>query len=349
MDTLGRQGRQLLIGAQPQTRDSRDGSSAGRPTPQGIAFVHEAATGIDAGGLLPECATQASGFSHGEDVSASICNMEVPAPTSNRYTHGHHESVLRSHSWRTVGNSAGYLLSYLKPGMNLLDIGCGPGTITADLSERVAPGRVMGLDAAAEVLEIAQEEMTRRGVSNVDLVVGDVYDLQTSGIERGSFDVVHAHQVLQHVPDPVGALRAMGAACKPGGIVAARDSDYHAATWFPASPGLDRWMELYQAIARSNGGEPDAGRRMLSWARSAGFQDIIPSALLWCFATPEDREWWGGLWADRVIQSAFAAQARSSGLATDEDLAEIAAAWKVWAASPDGWYVVVSGEVLCRT
>ncbi|EQD46176.1 UbiE family methyltransferase, partial [mine drainage metagenome] len=156
---------------------------------------------------------------------------------------------------------------------------------------------------------------------HTDLVVGDVYDLQAVGIERESFDVVHAHQVLQHVPDPVGALRAMGAVCKPGGIVAARDSDYHAATWFPAVSGLDRWMELYQTIARSNGGEPDAGRRMLAWARSAGFQDIVPSASLWCYATPVDREWWGGLWADRVTKSAFAGQARSSGLATDEDLA----------------------------
>ena len=275
--------------------------------------------------------------------------MEVSARKNTRYTHGHHESVLRSHSWRTAQNSAGYLLPHLESGMNLLDVGCGPGTITADLAEIVAPGHVVGLDFAGEVLEAAQREVDRRKIDNVKFIVGDIYDLQAAGIEQGTFDVVHAHQVLQHVPDPVEALKAMGAACKQGGIVAARDSDYHAATWFPAVPGLDRWMELYQSIARANGGEPDAGRRMLSWAQSAGFQDIIPSGSCWCFATPETREWWGGLWADRVTKSDFATQARTSGLATDVDLAEIAAAWRTWAASPDGWYVVVSGEILCRT
>ena len=62
------------------------------------------------------------------------------------YTHGHHESVLRSHTWRTAENSAGYLIGELRPGMELLDIGCGPGTITLDLAARVAPGRAVGVD-----------------------------------------------------------------------------------------------------------------------------------------------------------------------------------------------------------
>lgn len=72
-------------------------------------------------------------------------------------THGHHESVLRSHTWRTAENSAGYLLPALEPGMDLLDLGCGPGTITLDLAARVAPGRVVGIDAATDVIEQAVE------------------------------------------------------------------------------------------------------------------------------------------------------------------------------------------------
>src|SRR6188472_2086916 len=64
------------------------------------------------------------------------------------YTHGHHESVLRSHEWRTAENSAAYLLPHLQPGMDLLDVGCGPGTITLDLARLVAPGHVVGVDAA---------------------------------------------------------------------------------------------------------------------------------------------------------------------------------------------------------
>ena len=72
------------------------------------------------------------------------------------YTHGHHESVLRSHRWRTAENSAAYLLTYLQPGMSLLDVGCGPGTITADLAALIAPGRLVAIEVSAEALEIAK-------------------------------------------------------------------------------------------------------------------------------------------------------------------------------------------------
>ena len=130
--------------------------------------------------------------------------------------------------------------------------------------------------------------------------------------------------------------------------MAARDSDYAAFTWFPADPVLDDWMALYQAVARGNQGEPDAGRRLLSWALAAGFEDVTPSASVWCYATPEDRAWWGGLWADRVTTSAFAAQALERGLADRERLERIADGWRRWAGQPDGWLMIPSGEVLCR-
>ncbi len=161
-----------------------------------------------------------------------------------------------------------------------------------------------------------------------------------------TFDVVHAHQVLQHVADPVQALREMRRVCKPGGIVAARDADYAGFTWFPQLPALDRWMTLYSAAARANGGEPDAGRRLLSWAQHAGFADVTPSGGLWCFATPETRDWWGGMWADRIVESALARQLVDSGMATPAELDEIASAWRHWAAAPDGWLGIPHGEIL---
>ncbi|HSR21945.1 MAG TPA: methyltransferase domain-containing protein, partial [Candidatus Eisenbacteria bacterium] len=153
------------------------------------------------------------------------------------YTHGHHDSVLRSHRWRTAENSAGYLLPHLAPGTSLLDIGCGPGTITVDLAARVEPGTVVGVDADAGVIAQAAAEARRAGV-HVEFRVADAYQLD---VDDGTFDVVHAHQVLQHLRDPVTALVEMGRVCRPGGIVAARDSDYAAMTWSPAEPALDRW------------------------------------------------------------------------------------------------------------
>jgi SAM-dependent methyltransferase len=183
-----------------------------------------------------------------------------------RYTHGHHESVLRSHSWRSVENSAAYLLPELRAGRSVLDVGCGPGTITLDLARRVAPATVVGIDTSADVLD-GPRRMAARAALDVRFEVADIYRLD---IPDGSFDVVHAHQVLQHVPDPVEALRSMRRVCAPGGVVAARDADYAAMTWYPRVPELDRWLELYRRIARANGGEPDAGRRLLGWAQVAG-------------------------------------------------------------------------------
>jgi hypothetical protein len=118
--------------------------------------------------------------------------------------------------------------------------------------------------------------------------------------------------------------------------------------WFPTVQGLDNWLALYRTVARRNGGEPDAGRRLKSWALQAGFTQVEATSSTWCFSTPADRAWWGGLWADRVTQSAFAEYAVSMGLATREDLDRLSEAWRVWAESPDGWFSVLHGEVLCR-
>lgn len=259
------------------------------------------------------------------------------------YTHGHHESVLRSHRWRTAENSAAYLLPHLDPSLTLLDVGAGPGTITADLADITA--HVTVAEVSDEVLALSREYLVSRGVRNVSFDVEDVHALS---YPDATFDVVHAHQVLQHVADPVQALREMRRVTKLGGIVAARDSDYAAFTWYPASPGLDRWLELYRQVAHANGGEPDAGRRLLMWARRAGFDDVDATSSTWCYSNPEDRKWWGGLWAERITGSAIATQILQSGLATERELAEIAEAWRTWAASPDGWFSVLHGEVLCR-
>ncbi|MEU5271381.1 class I SAM-dependent methyltransferase [Streptomyces hygroscopicus] len=261
------------------------------------------------------------------------------------YTHGHHESVLRSHTWRTAANSAAYLTGHLKPHMRILDIGCGPGTITADLAELVPQGQVTGVDAEGSVLERARSVAEERGLANVSFAVADVHALD---YPDDSFCVVHAHQVLQHVGDPVGALREMRRVCAPGGLVAVRDSDYAAMTWYPSVPELDGWLDLYHQVARANGGEPDAGRRLRSWALEAGFTDITSTATAWCYATEEERAWWSGLWADRTVASAYARLAVDGGHATEEELRAIADAWRTWGEAPDGWFAVLHGEILCR-
>ncbi|MFI5491876.1 class I SAM-dependent methyltransferase [Actinoplanes sp. NPDC051859] len=261
------------------------------------------------------------------------------------YTHGHHESVLRPHRWRTAENSAAYLLPHLTSGARLLDVGCGPGTLTADLATHVTPGRVTALEHTGPALDLARCEIARRGLTTIDFAVGDVHAL---AFADATFDVVHAHQVLQHVGDPVQALREMRRVARPGGVVAVRDSDYAAFTWFPRLPELDEWLSLYDRIARGNGGEPNAGRRLLSWAHAAGFTDVTATSSTWCFATDDDRAWWGGMWAERILASDLARQAVASGAATRDDLNRISHGWQTWAAHPDGWLSVLHGELICR-
>ena len=261
------------------------------------------------------------------------------------YTHGHHESVLRSHTWRTAENSAAYLLPHLRPGQTLLDVGCGPGTITADLALLVAPGEAVGIDAAADVVARATEHAAGLGIPSLRFEVGDLFAL---GYPDASFDVIHLHQVLQHVADPVAALVELRRVLRPDGVLAARDSDYGAFSWAPGDPLLDRWLELYLAVTTRNGHDARIGPRLLGLAHQAGCGDGTVSSSTWTYTDPESRAWWGGLWADRIRYSRFAEQAVEYGLSDTGELEAMAGAFGRWAASRDAVFVIPHMEILAR-
>jgi ubiquinone/menaquinone biosynthesis C-methylase UbiE len=278
-------------------------------------------------------------------LKMSINPKENSSMSADKYTHGHHESVLRSHTWRTAENSAGYLLASLKAGQDLLDVGCGPGTITLDLAYRVAPGQVVGIDRESGVIARAEALRKSRGVANVTFSIGDVYALEFG---EASFDVVHAHQVLQHLTKPVAALKEMYRVLRPGGILGVRDGDYATFAIAPADAHLVRWLDLYHQITRRNGAEADAGRYLLGWVQTAGFADVTATSSTWTFADPESRAWWGAIWADRVRLSSFADQALAYELATSDELDSLADAWTQWADKPDGFFAAMSVEVTAR-
>src|SRR5581483_720834 len=108
------------------------------------------------------------------------------------------------------------------------------------------------------------------------------------------------------------------------------------------------WLDLYRRVARANGGEPDAGRRLLSWARAAGFADVSCSTSSWCFATPDERDWWSGVWSERIVRSDVARQAVAGGHASEADLARLGEGWRAWGRAADGWFAILHGEILCR-
>jgi ubiquinone/menaquinone biosynthesis C-methylase UbiE len=257
-----------------------------------------------------------------------------------RYTHGHHESVLRSHRWRTVENSSAYLARVLSPGDLVLDLGCGPGNLTTDLAKETG-ATVIGLDNAPAAISASQRDFG--GIERVSFCVGDGYRLPFAD---NTFAATHAHQVLQHSTMPLALLSELYRVTRPGGALGVRDATYSAFNWSPENPGLDRWLSLYLDLARENQGEPDAGNHLASWVEAAHFRSLEVTTTTWTYDDAETCAWWGGMWADRILSSNFGVQLEELGWTTQSELEELAQAFRDWSCQPGAWFNVPSTEVL---
>lgn len=265
------------------------------------------------------------------------------------YPAGHHESVLRSHLSRTAENSAQHLIPHLKPGMMILDIGCGPGSITNSFSAFVgSSGTVIGVDPSTEVIEQARKTGSQH--DNVTFEVGDAAKLR---FEDSSFDVVHAHQVLQHVPDPQAILSEMRRIVKkPGGIISLREGDMTGSTFYPdPTHKYSQFVDVYTTTAAASGADPRIGQKLHVHLREVGFKDeevfIKAGALMYGANKPEEAQWWGGSWADRCLKSGFHDAAIEGGHATEEVMQELSGMWKTWGTSEDAWWAMLQTEVIC--
>lgn len=261
------------------------------------------------------------------------------------YTHGHHSVVVNQHAQRTAEDCAAFARHVISPDAQILDVGCGPASITVGLARWALRGHVTGIEVGDAILATAASTVAEAGVDNVTLDAESVYELT---YDDDSFDVAYAHQVLQHLSDPVAAIREMERVVRPGGWVAVRDSDYSTMRGYPSSEGITRWREVYRQVCRHNGAEPDAGRHLYSWFRSGGLPQVQMSAAVWQFWTPESRRNWGYSWAERSLKSSFADQAVSYGYATAEEMERIAAAWRTWADDPDGYFHFIHSEALAQ-
>jgi ubiquinone/menaquinone biosynthesis C-methylase UbiE len=261
-----------------------------------------------------------------------------------RYTYGHVEAVLRSHKWRTLENSARYMTEYLKPQSHVLDIGCGPGSITAELAQRCA--NVFGVDAAEGVVKVARNTYPLSSHPNLQFLTGNASALP---FPDSSFDVVHAHQTIHHVNDQVAVLSEMRRVCVPGGLVAIRDADYATSVWEPHSDALSSFAAQLADLVSFNGGDPRAAVKLSDYAVAAGFavKDIKCSSSEWRFDTASEREWWGELWVDRVLNGPKAEQMRALGT-SDEEIDAIVDALKTWSQNPEARFVSKFGEIVCH-
>lgn len=276
---------------------------------------------------------------------------------SNTYAHGHSAATVAGHSARTAEFCAAHLLPHLSAGASILDVGCGPGSITSTFVPYVSPGgRVVGIDSSKAVIATAQSQFgstsagAGAGAGAVEFVVGDLFKLP---FEDGAFDFVHAHQVVVHLPiDKVSAaLREMKRVCKVGGLVTFRDArvDQGGLQVYPHDRLLPLTMSLFCERTYLNSGVTRDSLGM--WLRIArdevGFKTAERRFSLDVFDTPEMTEMWGSQWMSRTAEEGFQEFVRESGLASEEELAEIPEAWRRWRDTEDGWCTLLQVEHFC--
>jgi ubiquinone/menaquinone biosynthesis C-methylase UbiE len=185
---------------------------------------------------------------------------------------------------RTAEACAGFLLPHLRPGMSLLDCGCGPGSITIDIAEVVAPGLVTGIDIELSQVEMARALAIERAVKNARFERANVYKLPFAD---ASFDAVFAHAVLVYLRQPSYALREMRRVLKPGGVVSIVDPDYGARTWSPSMQLFDQFQALFLRVLEHNGSSLNYARHQRRLLLEAGFSQTEAYAISISFGDVE--------------------------------------------------------------
>jgi SAM-dependent methyltransferase len=193
--------------------------------------------------------------------------MSQPLVRHENYQHD--ESYTREGmSRRTASSTARFFTPYLKPGMRVLDCGCGQGSVTIDLAEIVAPGEAIGIDVRETDLADARVRAGDRGVGNVSFQAASAYELP---FPDQSFDAAFAHQVLHHLGDPLAALKEMHRVLKPGGIAGMADHAWDRVLRAPINPALEKWDDLRVRIITHIGGTPLFARDQVTALDEAGF------------------------------------------------------------------------------
>lgn len=199
---------------------------------------------------------------------------------------------------RTIAREGSFLVPYLQPGMKMLDVGCGNGSMAHGFAEYIYPGEVVGIDNNEAQISSAIESLQEGENKNLEFRLGDIYDLACA---NESFDVVFAHNVFIHLSSPEAALKELGRVCKPGGIIGLRDGLANQCHYsaFPLQHKYKDLSEFIDEAARLSNGTPDVGIKMKGLLSTVGFSNLKIKVYSEVYDKAEDmqmlKSWYIGL------------------------------------------------------
>ncbi|MDP9237131.1 MAG: methyltransferase domain-containing protein [Chloroflexota bacterium] len=249
-----------------------------------------------------------------------------------------------AHARRTAARNAAFLLPHLRPGMRLLDGGCGPGSITIGLAEAVAPGEVIGIDASTAAIDDARAAAPSKSCSNIRFEVADVYALP---YDDASFDAVFSHAVMQHLREPARALRELRRVLRPGGIIGVADADHDGSIIAPSDPRIDASMQLLRRLREAGGGgDPRVGKHLRSLLHEAGFARCEATATAGYEGAAVPARMTGEFWARYFESPQLISRATELGLADRDGIADMASAWRAWGQHPGAFWARFACEAI---
>jgi ubiquinone/menaquinone biosynthesis C-methylase UbiE len=264
-------------------------------------------------------------------------------PQRETYTHSYSHEYQQYHGSRTAAHDAAFLVPRLRSGMRLLDCGCGPGSITWDLAALVAPGEVIGIDLADAQLAAARRLAARRGLSNTRFETGDVYALP---FPDASFDAAFASHVLQHLREPLKAMKEMRRVLKPGRVAGNSDNDLRASLYEPATPLRKTALELVDRVIQHNGGSIFYARHQRGLLREAGFVDVEGHAVAEVYGTPAKTRVIAAAGIQQLRDPEFVATVLAQGWADRATLEAMVVDIQAWEEEPDAYYALLNPAVV---
>lgn len=254
--------------------------------------------------------------------------------TKERYSGGYSSLIIEQFKGRALARQGAFLLPYLKSGITVLDCGCGPGSMTLDIAERVDPGWVFALDNSP--IQIAQASLLQRQrtVPNASFVMGSAYELPYLD---NQFDVVFAHAVLYHLRSPGQVLDEFRRVLKPGGIVALRDACHVGDIMTPATPGLSAAWDTIGKVFLDQGGDVDFGARHKQLLLAHGFSEITIGCSYDMFVSDAEKDGIRRYW-QAFLGVDHRQLIRDREWVTEAELESQCAALTEWCANPASFF-----------